>query len=690
MKRTLMLLLLLFLTINCQLSTINSQTLKREFRATWVTTVSSLDWPKTKVTTTGNATQINAQKREWDTFLDQAEAAGLNALCLQVRGAGDAIWPSQILPWSNCLTGTRGKNPGYDPLAYAIQTAHARGIEIHAWLNPYRHETTATHFTNDPIRQNHPDWLLQYNSSSFSGTILDPGNPEVRNHIYAIISELVENYDLDGIIFDDYFYGYGGTPNELDAASRAQYKPASMSISDWRRQNVNTMVQGVYNTIAASSRPWVRFGIGPFGIWTTSASVAQSYGLTNPSGLTGSNPYETLYCNTVEWMKQGYVDYVAPQIYWSSTTAGHGYDMLCPWWSNVAKIMSDQLPGTKQVHMWPAMAIYQGWMTLDELSTEIGYNRESDRLDAPGCIMFRQAFLRDDMRTQLSGNEFTSAALPPAMHWKQTASLEAPTHLTLTSGTLSWTGTADRYTVYAFPAYMTPEAAMTDPQYLVAVVYGKSLNVSNISGYATCKWAVVTYDRYGMEHAYSVLLPGGGTQDDPCPVNPYGWTSAQDMYAALNADYNAAYSLTATWKPIAQCATINEGMPISTYQDGGNLLAFMQGREKWQWLLTYMDKVCAEQSKTVASNSTTFTRFNVQAFFMNTAYTAYPSTADYSQAGVASEDAWCTYAGWRLTSSATDLSQPTPAPAAEKFFRGGTLLIRRGDALYTPTGQRVE
>ena len=203
----------------------------REMRSTWLTTVWGIDWPKTQISNTSSTTQINAQKAELTAILDTMKACGFNAVFFQIRGMSDVMYPSKYENWCQYLTGTRGKNPGYNPLQFAIEEAHARGMELHAWLNPYRYSSSNTNYgtLSNAYSITHPEWLLNYGNYS---CILNRGLPEVRERIKAIIGEIINDYDVDGIVFDDYFYAYGGTSTTLDIATQRVYKPAGQSIGD--------------------------------------------------------------------------------------------------------------------------------------------------------------------------------------------------------------------------------------------------------------------------------------------------------------------------------------------------------------------------------------------------------------------------------------------------------------------------
>ena len=259
--------LILFLTFVTM--SIFAQQPKYEMRATWLATVSNIDWPSTKVT--DDATREQQQKELID-ILDKLAAGNMNAICMQVRSLCDAMYQSSYEPWSVALTGTRGKDPGYDPLQFAIDEAHKRGIELHVWVNPFRVTSSGTLDSSDQLWQHAGDWIIKYNNGSFKGQIIDPGYPEARQYVINVLMEIVNNYDIDGILMDDYFYPYGGTTTE-DADSKTKYKPNDVldvnkdgdTDDDWRRANVDSCMKMLYDTIQVV-KPWVRFGMGPFGI----------------------------------------------------------------------------------------------------------------------------------------------------------------------------------------------------------------------------------------------------------------------------------------------------------------------------------------------------------------------------------------------------------------------------------------
>lgn len=500
MKRSLFVPCLITLLLSA--ASLRAENPKYELRATWLTTHYCIDWPSTKATSAANITK---QKNELCAILDALKAANLNATMLQVRPTADAFYQSSYEPWSHNLTGTRGKNPGYDPLQFAIEEAHKRGIELHAWVNPFRYEVTKNSYGNVDIRAAHPDWLLYYANGSYNGTILDPGQPIVRQYVCDVMMEMVNNYDIDGMIWDDYFYPYGGTTTE-DSVSQRLYKPAGMNAGDWRRQNVNQTVEMIYDSIQAV-KPWVRFGMAPFGIWTTQKAVATSYGITLPKGITGLDDYSVQFCDPIAWIQGGYVDYIAPQIYWPTTSTGQDYDVLSQWWGDVTKHFADQLPNGKKVHFYSANNDYSDWVSVSEAALEMQANRRSAPYDAPGAIFYNTNQYRSKgLASGLKGNVFSTKALPPAMDWKATDSLAAPTNLILqSSGLLTWSHPANgiRYSVYVYPKGTDPEYK-TSARYLYDIAWEKSINLASLGDLSQTTILVCALDRYGNEFAPAV------------------------------------------------------------------------------------------------------------------------------------------------------------------------------------------
>jgi uncharacterized lipoprotein YddW (UPF0748 family) len=514
----------------------SAQSPKREMRSSWLTTVWGLDWPGTKIPAGGGEQYINQQKQQLVRILDSMKVAGTNAVFFQVRPECDAFYNSSYEPWSAHLVERRGQDPGYDPLEFAVEECHKRGLELHAWLNPYRFESVAGKYSGQAgdYKQTHPEWVLTYANG---GSILDPGNPEVRERISDIVNEIISNYNVDGIVFDDYFYAYGGTPVTLDQYSQDNWKPVDMNLHDWRRRNVNQMVAAVYETIQ-QNKPWVTFGVSPFGIWTVDPLVAASYGLTLPQGITGMDAYKVIYCDPLAWLQEGTVDYVSPQIYWPTTSVGQDYKKLAPWWSDVvnrynrhlyvshsltsldeadypppvalksayADFLQNKLQGLSMMEYYSKMASESSIAGYDpsEYGLQIQWNRNSDKNQAPGSVFFRSTFInRKGFINYLRTHEYQYLALPPVKAWKQKEPRALPGNLRIENEMLLWDSdeTNVRYSVYAIPqAEVNEQGNFTDGRYLLGMIYASQLDLSPYKSLADDHvFAVAVFDRNGNE-----------------------------------------------------------------------------------------------------------------------------------------------------------------------------------------------
>lgn len=307
----------------------NAQTLptnpKNEFRAIWIATVVNIDWPKS------STDNVKKQKADFIEILDTYKKLNYNAVIVQIRSVGDAFYPSELAPWSRFLTGQEGNapKPYFDTLAWMIAETHARGFEFHAWLNPYR----ATMDLNTSILSpkhdyyQHPEWMIKYGGKYY----YNPALPEVQDHLTAVVDEVVKNYDIDAIHFDDYFYPYkvkGETFNDL--ASYQKYGNG-LSLEDWRRSNVNSFVKRISVSIK-NIKPWVQFGISPFGVWRNKS--------VDPKGSdtqAGQTNYDDLYADPIAWMENKWIDYLVPQLYWSIDHPKASYSKLLRWWSENSK-----------------------------------------------------------------------------------------------------------------------------------------------------------------------------------------------------------------------------------------------------------------------------------------------------------------------------------------------------------------
>lgn len=337
-----------------------------EMRGMWVASVVNIDYP-TKPTTDPSVLKAEALK-----ILDEAEKTGFNAVFLQVRPTADAFYKSNYFPWSKFLTGTQGKAPadGFDPLAFWITEAHKRGIELHAWINPYRITkktasepvpTIASLSSTHPARKN-PNWVVRYSDNNL---YFNPGIPEVRKLIKDSILELVNNYDIDGIHFDDYFY-----PGRefADSKTFTSYGKAYKNIGDWRRANVNALVSEVYKAIKVADKD-VRFGISPFGIWANKAS--------NPLGsdTKGLESNYDHYADSRKWVKDGIIDYITPQLYWNIGYSAADYSKLLTWWADVVKGTSVDLYIGHAAYKAGNSGTTSPWYGVAEIERQMQLNR---------------------------------------------------------------------------------------------------------------------------------------------------------------------------------------------------------------------------------------------------------------------------------------------------------------------------
>jgi len=337
----------------------------RELRGAWVASVFNINFPSEP------GLSAAAQEEELLDILDTMESAGLNAAFLQVRPESDALYPSQLEPWSRSLTGTQGQDPGWDPLEVAIDEAHARGIELHAWLNPYRAKASLNSELAPPhVALAHPEHAHTYGSYLW----MDPGSAEVQDHLLAVIDDLVSRYDIDGIHFDDYFYPYPTDDPFPDDLTWSAYEDGGGELDrdDWRRHNVDTMVEAV-GVLVAELRPEVRFGISPFGIYRPGI----------PAGISGFDQYEGLYADPIKWIDAGWLDYLAPQLYWPTTYPKQAYDVLISWWAGATSGGRHIFAG----NYLSKLGSGPEW-SLDEFLTQIELTRAESEAGARGNIYF--------------------------------------------------------------------------------------------------------------------------------------------------------------------------------------------------------------------------------------------------------------------------------------------------------------
>lgn len=382
---------------------------KRQFRAMWISSVVNIDWPSK------TGLDIETQKAEYLGWLDLAQKMRLNAVIVQIRPTADAFWPSPYEPWSQYLTGTQGKDPGYDPLAFLIEESHSRNLEFHAWFNPYRvsMQTDPNRLVPEHPARQHPDWVWAFGPKLY----YDPGKPEVRRFVEDAMLDAVRRYDVDAVHFDDYFYPYPIAGQTIpDAATFAEHPNGFTNIDDWRRNNINLLVEEMHDRIHRL-KPWVKFGISPFGIWRNKA--------TDPLGSAtgGTESYQAIYADTRKWVKEGWLDYINPQIYWQIGLAVADYAALVPWWADVVK-------GTKS-SLYIGQATYKSTSGVftdpAELSKHLDLNKDYPEVD--GDVWFSAKDVRADAKGATSlvlANHYTRPALVPRMPHLPASPLDRP------------------------------------------------------------------------------------------------------------------------------------------------------------------------------------------------------------------------------------------------------------------------
>lgn len=297
---------------------------KREFRAVWISTISNIDWPSRK------GLPPEEQRAEFIRLLDFHQRNGINAIIFQVRPAADAFYPSPYEPWSEYLTGRQGQPPipYYDPLEFMITETHKRGMEFHAWFNPYR---AVANIRGSSIAANHitrtrPQWFVTYGDKKY----FDPGIPEVRSYVTELIRDVVKRYDIDAVHFDDYFYPYRIPGREFPDQGSFRLYGKGMGLDQWRRFNVDTIIQMLSGTIK-ETKPWVKFGISPFGVWRN-----QDKDFAGSPTRAGVTNYDDLYADVIKWQRLGWIDYLTPQLYWEFGHRLVAYEVLVDWWSKHA------------------------------------------------------------------------------------------------------------------------------------------------------------------------------------------------------------------------------------------------------------------------------------------------------------------------------------------------------------------
>ena len=380
---------------------------KREMRGAWVATVWNINFPSS------TAADAATQKKELTAMLDRLQESGFNAVFFQVRPEGDAVYKSDLEPFSAYLTGTQGKDPGYDPLAVLVEEAHQRNIEVHAWLNPYRAASSLKSTQVAPhIAVTNPEHVHKYGSTRW----MDPGAAVVRERLVDVCTDLTHRYDIDGIHFDDYFYPYPIDGQEFpDNSTWSAYQAGggTLSRADWRRENVNQAIHQVSQAVSGE-KDYVRFGISPFGIPAPD----------KPDGISGLNQYEALYADPQKWMDEGWVDYLAPQLYWRTDQPKQAYGTLINWWA-------DHTSGGRYIfagNNLDALGSNSRW-NVNEYRKEVALSRAKTEQGSQGNLWWNIGPLmenRQNIKKTFAEEFYPSPALTPPLSSAQGKTVSHP------------------------------------------------------------------------------------------------------------------------------------------------------------------------------------------------------------------------------------------------------------------------
>ena len=584
-------------------STLFSQSIppKREMRGAWIATVTNIDWP--------SGTNPESQKQQLISLLDGLKNININAIMFQIRPECDALYQSSIEPWSKWLTGTQGvaPSPFYDPLQFAIDEAHKRGMELHGWFNPYRAERLVGNYPLSPMHviNQHPDWILQVGTVKF----LNPGLQAVRDYVTSVFLDVATRYDVDGIHIDDYFY-VEGISNQ-DAATFAEYPRGFTDIKYWRRDNVNILIKQINDSLYAV-KPWIKWGVSPRGIWRDGV----------PPGIVGNDNYNSIYCDAMAWLHNRSIDYINPQLYWAFG-GGQDYGKLMPWWADSA--------GANDRHMYVGHAVYKinNPFNATEVPRQIRLNRTDN--DCQGSVLYNTSSTLANplgFYDSLKNDLYRYPALPPIMSWKDVVPPNPIQNLRFerfASGQagLIWDlpqiasdgDSAKRYVVYRF-----------DNSNIQPADIEKSANILNVEGSRESipgkppsptgpfYFVVTSLDRNYNESTMSNILQ---VNPPPVPVLALPINNAVNIedtvilqwnYPALASSYNLQISMIPTFDSLIVFDQIN-------LTDTFKVITGLEGQQQYYWRV----------NSTNAGGSSSFSNaFSFTTGFPSTPSLAYP------------------------------------------------------------------
>ncbi|WP_297094346.1 family 10 glycosylhydrolase [uncultured Draconibacterium sp.] len=467
---------LLFLLTACLLYSLNTFSQpKYEFRAVWVATVVNIDWPSKPGLST------DAQKREIVDILNLHKSLGMNAIILQVRPAADAFYQSDLEPWSRYLTGVQGQAPlpFYDPLKFWIEECHKRGMELHAWLNPYRvAQKLDDPLSIDHIAFRHPEWILKYGTRLY----FDPGLPQAREFVTDVVQDIVKRYDVDAIHFDDYFYPYPLKEEFPDTTSFKLYNRGftAENKADWRRENVDITIKMLNDSIKAT-KPWVKFGISPFGVWRNKTD--DPMGSDTKAGTTN---YDQLYANIIKWQKEGWIDYTLPQLYWQIGHPTVDFQLLANWWKDHAygrAMYIGQAP-----YKVSSTSQTKEWTEPDQLTKQIRILRSIPEIQ--GSSFYSSKWFNGDLlglQDSLKLDYYKSPAIVPPMPWLDNQAPQAIAKVKKSGRKVKWTPAETQNEMdkaWSYVLYMNEEGEKFDPdncKYIYSITKDQEIKFDRIN-----------------------------------------------------------------------------------------------------------------------------------------------------------------------------------------------------------------
>ena len=564
---------------------------KREWRSTWLATVSNIDWPSKRGTT---AEIIALQKKEMLEYLDGLAAMNMNAMCFQIRPMSDAFYKSSYEPWSYYLTGERGKDPGWDPLAFVAEECHKRGMDCYVWINPYRWSNGSKDWNTEFDKKLKEDDVL---ISGGDYTYLNPGLPEVRQHIVNVCKEIITQYDVQGMIFDDYFYPSGVASNS-SATDYHLWQEANtdMSFGDWRRANVDLMVKNVYDMVQ-ECRPDLRFGISPA---NAAGKSAWKYGITNAPFASNDWQYDGIYSDPLSWLNSGTIDFISPQEYVHTDHATKPFEPLTDWWDEMATHFGRHHYCSLSVSCLNDENTQEHW---DEHVNQTLIARNLARKGIFGACYFSTRYLNGPAVSgagqYFKQHLFSHKALNPIVDWKQWKNYNPVSNVKVDGGSIKWDKVQNgnaiiRYTVYAVPQTVSYSEAMTSDglsnEYLLGVSfdnqYALSQDVMGDYWYAVC-----IYDGYGHESRPSVWGYKGGVSNSVTLLSPtdnanIDWECTFSWTAAENAKYRLEIASDASFSKIVyyENEILTNSLVLNTeFIEGGNtyfwrVIAIEQGK----------------------------------------------------------------------------------------------------------------